>query len=175
MRRSTFVAIAFTSASVALACGSTIDVGKNQSDGGAQATGDGAAAGAPLSPAAMASQYLAKCKVACAPPSSGPCKSADLNACIESCTGFTEGLVVGCAQCVIEHSEYTGVTCTPSPCGTRCPPVFCDYPNCALSSCGGAAGQPPPPCDPACTPSDEKCNGFRLAKTTDSECTSLCK
>jgi hypothetical protein len=163
--------IASAISTVAVACGPTIDVGRQ--DAGPGSTPDGG--GAPLSSAAMNSPYLAKCKVACAPPSSGPCQSADVNTCLESCTAVAGGLTVGCAQCVIEQSRYTGSQCVDSPCGARCPKVTCSYPDCLQSTCGGTSGSPPPACDPACLPSDEKCDGFKLAKTTDSSCTALCK
>ncbi|MEO7112131.1 MAG: hypothetical protein ABI183_16930 [Polyangiaceae bacterium] len=170
--------VAFASAALALACSPTIDVG--QDDGGSNPSGDGGGsdggAEAPLSAAATSSPNFARCKVACAAPADdGPCASADVNACIEKCTAFTEGLSTGCAQCVVESSYYAGTQCVPSPCGARCPDVKCDYPSCSQSGCGGASGDPPPPCDPACTPSDETCDGFHFAKTTDSACSSLCQ
>ncbi len=125
-----------------------------------------------LSDAATSSSYYAKCKIACTPIEK-PCLSQDVNACIETCTALTDGLALGCAQCVIEHSGYSGTNCDPS--CTAAPCATCSFSGgggsglCESNDC--AMGMP---C-PGCLQSDERCNGFKLAKTTDSACASLCK
>ncbi len=174
-RNAVVFAIHLLASMAAFGCSSTTIIASSADAGTGSDAATAEDASAPLSDAAKASASFGKCKAVCAPPSDGPCKSADVNACIEKCTALTEGLAVACVQCVIEHSEYTGRTCVASPCGARCPNVACDYPSCAVNGCGGASGEPPPPCDTACTASDERCDGLKLAKTTDSRCTSLCK
>lgn len=161
-----------TSASLALACSPTIDVGQN--DGGASSDAGSDAAATALSDAAASSPNLAKCEVACQAPSDGPCASTNVSACVEKCTALLEGLSVKCATCMVENAQYTGTKCVPSPCGSRCPDVKCDYPSCSGAGCAGVSSGGPTPCDPACTASDEKCDGIKLAGTTDT-CAAACK
>lgn len=164
-------ALIFATASLAVACSSTIDVGGNDGgsgDGGV--SGDDGGSSTPLSDAATSSPNFERCKIACAAPADGPCASTDVNACIEKCTAFTEGLATSCAQCVVEHSNYAGTRCVPDPCDASCPDVVAHFPAGKSAIC-----VPDSTCGTACTPSDEKCEGFDLAKTTDSACVGLCK
>ncbi len=173
MNRAFWVGSVFAMA--AAACGSTIDVGQN--DGGPNAKGGGGDAGASgdgspgntLSDAATSSSYFAKCKIACTP-TERPCLTQDVNACIETCTAFTDGLSVGCAQCITENSGYSGLSCVPTcpKCGT------CGFSPGPVTDCSSTSCVSGMPC-PDCMPSDESCSGFKLAKTTDSACASLCK
>ncbi|MEO6574301.1 MAG: hypothetical protein ABIP89_10705 [Polyangiaceae bacterium] len=175
MSRAFWVSSVFALATVA--CGSTIDVGQNDGgpngDGGggdAAASSDGGT-GSMVSDAASSSSYFAKCTLACTP-TERPCLSQDVNACIETCTTFTDGLALACAQCVIEHSGYDGVICDPS--CTAAPCATCNFSAGTDNSCVGNGSATGMPC-PGCLAADERCSGFKLTKTTDSACASLCK
>lgn len=106
--------------------------------------------------------YAAKCEVACKPPA-GPCGMQDPKQCQSDCVTLTEGLTTTCAQCVIEHSGWKGVSC-PSNCTSCCP---CGFGPGDGTTCGGGTG-----C--SCSAADEKCTGYAIGKTTDSACATAC-
>jgi hypothetical protein len=152
---------------IAVACsGSSTQGPGTLSDGGGPPSAE--AGEPPLSSAALASPYLAKCTVACALPADGPCSTADRVGCIEKCTALVDGLKVGCVQCLIEGSGWSGVTC-PATC-TCCPCAAAFGPAPRKPCAGSEDGTTPCSCDP----SAEKCTEFTMPKST-STCASACQ
>jgi hypothetical protein len=112
---------------------------------------------------AASGQYGDKCELACKPPA-GPCGSQDPADCQQACVTATEGLVVACAQCIAEHSGWSGETCT------------CSGGNCTMDSFGTGettigSGGGTNTCDPV---ADTKCNGFSVESISASACKSFC-
>jgi len=107
--------------------------------------------------------YAAKCAVACAPPTHGPCASGqDIDACQYRCEVLTEGLSTSCAQCMIENSAWEGADCS------------CYGSGCCLEYFGFEATNPI--CQPtqSCEAADEACTGFELAPSTGHYCRASC-
>jgi len=94
--------------------------------------------------------YAAKCNLACAPVKS--CSTQDPSKCEADCSTATEGLTAACAQCITENSHWNGTYCAN---GSKCS---------IGSDCFGA-----------CTPADESCLGYSIAKASESPCATVCK
>lgn len=107
-------------------------------------------------------EFSDKCVLACKPPA-GACGSQDPADCQQACVTATEGLVAACAQCITEHSGWSGKTCTCSG-GTCNQDFFGDSENTV-----GSGG--PDTCDPV---ADTKCDGFSVESTSGSTCKSFC-
>jgi hypothetical protein len=104
--------------------------------------------------------YASKCEAACQPPS-GPCASSDVAACKSKCTAATDGLTATCAQCVIEHSGWSGKKCNPQ--------------NGCVSSFGPGATSDLCASGSMCTAAaDDACTGFTLGKASSSTCAAFC-
>lgn len=103
-----------------------------------------------------------KCAIACKPPA-GPCSAQDPAECQTQCTTLTDGLAVACAQCMIEHSGWSGTKCTAS-CTDCCP---CGFGPSSGDTCEGGTG-----C--SCSAADEKCEGFAIGAASDSDCKAAC-
>jgi hypothetical protein len=159
-----------------MGCGSTIQVG-NSGDGGTASGADGSGgsgseAGA-LSQTAASSPYLKKCTEACVAPSTGPCAAQDATACINTCTAYVDGLSVGCAQCLVENSGYAGAKCATV--GAPGDPIeFGPGIGGTDSACpeGATCATCSSMCP--CSAAKERCDGFKMAKTTASPCATSC-
>ena len=112
---------------------------------------------------AASGEYADKCALACKPPA-GPCGTQDPADCQQACVTATEGLVVACAQCLTEHTGWSGSTCTCS--GGSCTMIDFGTGDQNVSSGGG-----PDTCDPV---ADTKCNGFSVESISGSTCKSFC-
>jgi hypothetical protein len=174
-------------ASLALACSSAIDVGNGGADGGSSSDANGGdagtttdAAGTPLTDAAASSLFREKCSLACVAPTTGPCRTADVGACINACTAAVDGLTVGCVQCLTENSGYAGVECVNGPGNPGGTTVFGPHQAGATNACakGAACAACPCPTCPSqcpCTAAEERCDGFTMEKTSGTLCASQCK
>ncbi len=101
--------------------------------------------------------YADKCELACQAPADGPCAAdGDVEACQSACETTLEGLSTYCAQCIVEHSGWSGVRCV-------------DGCRAAFGPGGVGSGD----CEP-CTDADEHCSDFDLEKTTSSSCKDTC-
>lgn len=112
---------------------------------------------------------LAKCKLACAAPTEGPCKDGDVADCTNTCTVFLEGLKASCVQCVVEQSGWTGQRCA-AECRS-CPCIDSFGP----SGVSGGGAKCPIGTTPSCDPLSEKCTGYSLAKTSTGPCVTACQ
>ena len=102
--------------------------------------------------------YALKCQAACVPPT-GPCGTQDPASCQSSCVATTEGLTITCAQCIVESSGWYG---------TKCDGVNqCSF-GPGSNTCSGGTGS-------TCSAAQEKCDGFKLGKSTSSTCSAACK
>lgn len=101
--------------------------------------------------------YSDKCELACQAPADGPCAAdGDVDACQSACETTLEGLSTYCAQCILEHSGWSGVRCVDG-----CRAAF------------GPDGEGNGDCEP-CTDADEHCSDFDLGKSTSSSCKDVC-
>ena len=105
------------------------------------------------------SPYADKCTLACEP--KVPCAGTDPTVCQARCETTLDALQAACAQCVLEHSGWSGTTCTCDMTGCS----RCTYPG------GECVGGDLLTCDPA---QDNTCSGFELGKTSGSACMSVC-
>lgn len=151
------------------------------SGGGTTITGGGDAApeAAPeapsVSPAAAASPYLQKCQLACKRPADGPCASADAVACIEACTTALEGAKSACAQCVVENSGWAGLVCGDDKQCTGCCKCGPDKFGPGAKEGKACVGCSAPTYPKSCDRSEERCDGFSLAKTATGTCAEACR
>ena len=124
------------------------------------ACGNGSGSGSGVS-----GQYGDKCEIACKPPA-GPCGSTDPTDCQQACVATTEGLAVECAQCLTEHSGWSGSVCV-------CSGGSCSQDDFQTGGSGETTGNGDPSlmCDPV---ADTKCSGFRIEAISDSTCKSFC-
>src|SRR5260221_12042174 len=102
--------------------------------------------------------YASKCDPVCQPPA-GPCAGSDASGCQSTCTGATDGLTAACAQCMIEHSGWSGKTCNSQ---TGCVDSF--GPGTTGSCSSGST----------CTSADDACTGFVMGKISNSACVAFC-
>lgn len=116
--------------------------------------------------AAVSGQYSDKCEVACKPPA-GPCGSTDPTDCQHACVTATEGLEVACAQCITEHSGWSGKVCKCS--GGSC--SIDDFQTGGTGEVSSGSGDPSFMCDPV---ADSKCSGFDIESISGSTCKSFC-
>lgn len=111
----------------------------------------------------VSGEYGDKCEIACKPPA-GPCGSKDPADCQQACVTATEGLAVECAQCLTEHSGWSGETCS------------CSGGTCTMDFFGGGSGEVSTgsggtTCDPV---ADTKCSGFDIESISASACKTFC-
>lgn len=106
-----------------------------------------------------------KCALACKPEKA--CSEQDPSECEQACVTAVEDLRTACAQCIVEHTGWSGDVCT---CEDFEGEQLCSYEPFAPS---GTILGPGDDCTPGMAGTGT-CDGFTIGKASSSQCEDVC-